>query len=162
MTHSRFPLAVSVFVAALLAACTQPPAQPAAPTFGPEDEAAIRATTDAAIAIANGSKDWGEYTEVYYAPDAAVLPPNAETLHGRAAIEGFLAAFPAMTEFTITVVTVEGSGDLAYVHGTYHMEMDTPEGPSSDAGKYIEVWKRQPDGGWKIAYDIFNSDMPAM
>ena len=36
------------------------------------------------------------------------------------------------------------------------------DGPAADDGKYIEIWKRQADGSWKIAYDIFNSDLPPM
>jgi len=146
----------------LLSACGQPPASPAAPVFGQEDQAAIRTTTEAALAIANGSQDWDEYVAVYYAPDATVLPPNAEAVHGRAAISAFLAAFPPITTFTAEMVTVEGNGDLAYVHGRYHLDMSTPDGPQADDGKYIEVWKRQADGSWKIAYDIFNSDLPPM
>lgn len=162
MTCSRLHLTVPSLVLAFLVGCSQPPPQPAAPTFGPEDEAAIRATTDAAIAIANGSMDWAQYAETYYAPDATVLPPNERTLHGRAAVTEFMAAFPTMTSFTTTMVTVEGSGDLAYVHGVFHIEMSTPDGPAVDDGKYIEIWKRQSDGSWKVAYDIFNSDLPAM
>ena len=143
----------------LLVACTQPPP---GPSFGPEDDAAMRATTEAALAIANGSKDWNEYAEVYYAPDATVLPPNTPAVHGRPAIAAFLASFPTITTFTAEMVTVEGDGDLAYVHGTYHLEMSTPDGPMLDDGKYIEVWKRQAGGSWRIASDIFNSDLPAM
>jgi ketosteroid isomerase-like protein len=159
MKTFRPPLPAAALVSVLLAACSQPPA---GPTFGPGDEAAIRTTTEAALAIANSSKDWDAYVEVYYAPDATVLPPNAEAVHGRAAMAAFLATFPTITRFTAEMVTVEGTGDLAYVHGTYHLEMSTPEGPASDDGKYIEIWKRQDDGGWKITYDIFNSNLPAM
>jgi ketosteroid isomerase-like protein len=150
------------FVFAVLSACSQPPAQPGPPAFGEEDREAIRATTEEALAIANGSQDWDEYVGVYYAPDATVLPPNAEAVHGRTAISAFLAAFPTITMFSAELVSVEGDGDLAYVYGTYHLEMDTPDGPEADDGKYIEVWKRQADGSWQIAYDIFNSDLPAM
>ena len=162
MTPHRPLLCMTSFAFVILSACGQPPAPPAAPSFGQEDQAAIRATTDAALAIANGSQDWDEYVAVYYAPDATVLPPNAEAVHGRAAISAFLAAFPPITTFTAEMVTVEGNGDLAYVHGRYHLDMSTPDGPQADDGKYIEVWKRQADGSWKIAYEIFNSDLPAM
>jgi ketosteroid isomerase-like protein len=27
-------------------------------------------------------------------------------------------------------------------------------------GKYLEIRKRQPDGSWLVAADIFNSDKP--
>jgi ketosteroid isomerase-like protein len=57
---------------------------------------------------------------------------------------------------------VEVSGDLAYTQGTYSMTMTDPEGiPATDKGKYLAVWKKQADGGWKVIEDIFNSDLPA-
>jgi len=31
--------------------------------------------------------------------------------------------------------------------------------PEQDSSKYIEIWKRQADGSWKVAFDIFNSDL---
>ena len=37
-----------------------------------------------------------------------------------------------------------------------------PQGnPVTDRGKYVVVWKKQPDGSWKAISDIFNSDLPA-
>jgi ketosteroid isomerase-like protein len=27
-------------------------------------------------------------------------------------------------------------------------------------GKHLSIWKRQPDGNWKIAVDMFNADGP--
>ncbi|MFH1765890.1 MAG: DUF4440 domain-containing protein [Gemmatimonadota bacterium] len=159
MRKSGSPLAAAALVATLVSACSQPPA---GPTFGPEDRAAIVATGEEALAIANGSKDWAAYAEVYYAEDAIALAPNAAAVQGRAAIADFLSSFPTITTFTMQLITVEGVGDLAYVHGTYHLEMSTPDGPAVDDGKYIEIWRRQADGGWKITHDIFNSDLPAM
>jgi quercetin dioxygenase-like cupin family protein len=31
-------------------------------------------------------------------------------------------------------------------------------GGTTDKGKYVTVWKKQPSGEWKVAEDIFNSD----
>lgn len=33
-------------------------------------------------------------------------------------------------------------------------------GPVKDSGKYVEVRRRQADGRWLVAVDIFNSDVP--
>jgi ketosteroid isomerase-like protein len=40
--------------------------------------------------------------------------------------------------------------------------MSDPSGkPINDRGKYLAVWKKQPDGTWKCVMDIWNSDLPA-
>ena len=33
--------------------------------------------------------------------------------------------------------------------------------PVQDRGKFLTVWKKQPDGSYKAIRDIFNSDLPA-
>jgi ketosteroid isomerase-like protein len=30
----------------------------------------------------------------------------------------------------------------------------------TDKGKYLEIWKKQPDGSWKIILESFSSDRP--
>jgi ketosteroid isomerase-like protein len=30
----------------------------------------------------------------------------------------------------------------------------------TDHGKYVAVWKKQADGNWKVAVDIWNTDLP--
>ena len=159
MNHRPTLLASTALAVSLLAACSQPPA---GPSFTLEDRAAIEATTEAALAIVNSSQDWDAYAEVYYAADAVFLPPNEGALHGREAIAEFLGTFPTITAASFDPVTMEGDGDLAYVHGTYHLEMTTPDGPAVDDGSYLEIWQRQTDGSWRITHDIFNSDLPAM
>jgi hypothetical protein len=31
----------------------------------------------------------------------------------------------------------------------------------ADTGKFVTVWRKQVDGSWKIAYDIWNTDIAA-
>ena len=45
-------------------------------------------------------------------------------------------------------------GDLAYEIGTYAVSGSNPV----EEGKFVNVLKRQPDGAWKVAVSIFNSD----
>jgi ketosteroid isomerase-like protein len=48
------------------------------------------------------------------------------------------------------------------VTGTYELsETDASGKPSTDKGKYLEVWKKQAGGDWKCAVDMFNSDLPS-
>jgi ketosteroid isomerase-like protein len=130
--------------------------------FTPEDRTAIEATTAAALAIANGSKDWDQYCEIFYAPDAIVLLPNLEPVIGRPAILNFIReAFPGMTSFDLRTAHLEGSGDIAYARGTYHLEMTTPDGPVADQEKFVLIWKRQDDGTWKTALYMATPNPPA-
>jgi ketosteroid isomerase-like protein len=64
----------------------------------------------------------------------------------------------------LSTTSVEGRGDLAVAVGTYRMAV-TPKKAGAkplpvEQGKYIEVMKKQPDGSWKIVYDIWNADTP--
>lgn len=54
---------------------------------------------------------------------------------------------------------IDGAGDLAYARGTFSWTFRVGEGePVSDAGKWIAIWRRQPDGSWLASHDIWNSD----
>jgi len=89
-----------------------------------------------------------------------VMPPGHPTVRGRDAIQKWIAGFPRATRFDNEIEQIDGRGDLAYVRGRYSMTLQ-PQGaptPVEDAGKYVEIRKRQPDGSWPVANDIFNSD----
>jgi uncharacterized protein (TIGR02246 family) len=126
----------------------------------PADVAAIRDSTNV-FAKAALAKDFATVAGLY-TEDAVVNPPMAPAVKGRAAIRAWLEKFPPLTEFKPSIVKVEGRGDLAYVLGNMSMTM-TPAGapaPVKDSGKYVEIRRKQADGKWLIAVDIFNSDAP--
>jgi len=93
-----------------------------------------------------------------YAADARLLPPNGEMGQGAEAVR---AAFNEMIAAGLTgkLPTIESrvAGDIGYRLGTY--VLNAPDGSQVDKGKYIETW-RKVDGEWKIANDIWNSDLP--
>jgi len=95
-----------------------------------------------------------------YTDDAQILPPNAEPVVGRPAIQGFWQTLMDMgiTEAIPTTVEVEALGDTAIEVGTYALEVE--DGQVVDRGKYIVVWKQENEQ-WKLHRDIFNSSMPA-
>jgi len=157
MRSSLLKLICFVLLVAILAACQ--PASP--PGLSDVDRQAIRQSTEQVIKIANESKDWTSYTNLYYTETAVVNPPNAEPIRGREAIISWLQSFPPFSNFKVEQAEVGGVGDFAYVYGTYSMVITLPDSmPVQDKGKYLEVWKRQRDGSWKVTFDIFNSDLP--
>ena len=147
-----------LFLAIALGACAQ--GVPPATSFTAEDSVAIDSVWAGVMAIINGSQDYEALVEMGYAPDAVELAPNRPAVEGREAIAKYLESFPHLTSFNTTTIDLTGAGDLAYQYGTYHMVMEGPEGSMTDDGKFIELWKRQPNGSWKVVYDVFNSDVP--
>jgi uncharacterized protein (TIGR02246 family) len=108
------------------------------------------------------AKDFATWAALFL-DDAVVNPPNEPAVKGRTAIRAWLEKFPPMTEFKLNNVMVEGREDLAYVLGTYTMTIAPPgaPGPVKDSGKFVTVLRKQADGQWLVAVDMFSSDLPA-
>ena len=129
--------------------------------FPSEDRTTIERTIADALEIANESKDWDRYCELLYAADATLLLAHMEPVVGRPAIADFIKeTFPGLTEFDLHAVSLEVCGDLAYVQGTYHLVLTTTDGPDTDHGTFVQIWKRQAEGSWKISIYISNSSVP--
>ena len=154
---ARNALAACIVIA-LTNAC-QPPAQEAGP-LSEEDVAAIEASLDAFTeAILAG--DWAGVA-AWYTENAVFMLPNGAALEGRAAILAWLEPVPPIAQREATILEVDGRGDLAFVRASYsetYTIEGTPE-PIHDTGKYVEIWRKQPDGKWLIAVEIWNSDLP--
>lgn len=99
----------------------------------------------------------------YYTDEASLLPPNEPIADNRQAIRASWAAFlvPGTSlSWEANRVDVSRSSDLAYTQGTYQATMKDAKGAMvPDHGKYVEVWKKQADGKWKVVADMFNSDV---
>lgn len=98
-----------------------------------------------------------------YAEDGVVLPPNDKAAVGPQAVGQWWAGLMKMPNFALTFGTDQlvfaTSGDMALDRGWYRLSAQGPKGPINDTGKYIVVW-RKIGGEWKVASDIFNTDLP--
>lgn len=111
------------------------------------------------------AKDLERYVS-FYADDASLFWPGAPMVTGRAAIREFMRAFLSMPAFSLSFETakvdVSRAGDLAYSYGTNKVTLVDPIGNKmKDRGKYLTVYRKQPDGTWKVMADMGNSDLPA-
>jgi uncharacterized protein (TIGR02246 family) len=91
-----------------------------------------------------------------YAPDARVMPPGSEMVTGQdiqAYWQGVIDS--GVTGGRLETVRLEEHDDLAVEEGRYRVQVGSD---IVDTGKYVVVHRRQPDGGWKIAVDIWNSN----
>ena len=144
---------------ALLFGCASPPEEPAV------DLAAERTSLMAA------DQAWSETLPdidafvAAMAPDARFLPGGAPLAVGHEAVHGVMSHLTGLPGFELnwkaTESEVAENADLGYTIGTYELKMDDPDGnATATAGKYVTVWKKQADGGWKVSVDCFNADGP--
>jgi ketosteroid isomerase-like protein len=129
-------------------------------TLSSADHAAIRTISDrfSTLLIA---RDFAALAELY-TDDAVIMPPHHPAVRGRAAFESWIKSFPRVSRFVLHTEEIDGRADIAYVRGSYAMTLhpDGAPGAVEDVGKYLEIRKRQSDGPWLLAADIFNSDNP--
>jgi uncharacterized protein (TIGR02246 family) len=99
-----------------------------------------------------------------YADDAVMMMGGMPALRGRSEITKAVTGMSQSMkggDLKLTTSQVDLGGDYAIETGTYEMTATPPGGkPTTEKGKYVVVWKKQPDGSWKIYRDIANTDAP--
>lgn len=100
----------------------------------------------------------------YYMDDAVWLPPQAEEIVGkelaRARLEGMFDELTVAGSSTIEEQAVMGP-DWVGVRGQFNMSLTPKDGEGDtvyQVGSFVNIWKKDTDGKWKIAVDIWNSD----
>jgi|SRR2546422_63631 len=139
------------------AACN--PRTPAAGGLSQQDQAAIRALIAKLREIVR-ARNWDALT-AEYTEDGWKMPPNQPLVQGRAAIRREFEQLPPISGFDFRIVQLDGRADLAVMRGAYHITF-TPPGAAraiSDSGKELVVLRKQADGSWLRAGDIWNSDL---
>ena len=138
-----------------------------APMFAAEpaaaDQARIRAILEAyrSAWLANDA----EGVLRLFTADAVLMPHHGvEPVVGKPAARAFW--FPTegppttVTAFTQTIDEIGNSGDLAYVRGHSKVEWTTGQGPEAkragNAGTNLTLLKRQTDGSWLIAVQMWD------
>lgn len=145
-TTKHFLLAASLF---LMYGCTTGSAPHSDPGAS-ESRVRERSTQ---LAAAEAAKDF-EKAISFWLPDAVVHIEGAEAIRGLAAIrETYGQFFRTVLSFRgeTESVVIASSGDLAYETGTNYMTVESPSGSTAVTSKYLSVWKRAPDGEWRVA-----------
>jgi uncharacterized protein (TIGR02246 family) len=90
-----------------------------------------------------------------YADDGRLLTATARLISGRAAIESYWRAGIALglTGVALSPTEVQILDGVAIEVGGYVV---TARDGGRDEGKYLALHRRQPDGSWRRAVDVFN------
>jgi ketosteroid isomerase-like protein len=154
--HAGAAVAAALIVTASLAGCATQPKKPTTAA----DEAAI-----------------AEFNQRYLKAINIMLAPGRPPLVGKEANDAANARAAQMFKIEEHWTPLETviSGDLAYQRGTFTVAASPkaasggasagaaagPNIPRKTSGNFLRIYKRQPDGSWRMVRDMFNSDQPA-
>jgi uncharacterized protein (TIGR02246 family) len=120
--------------------------------------------------IRSADKEWSQNAKIgsldkfltFYADDASVLPFNAPLVAGKENIRQFFTQLFSKPGFAVTFApsTVQVSkSHMAYEIGTAQLTLNDTQGrPTTVPAKYVVVWKKYRNHGWKAVADVFNTD----
>ena len=99
----------------------------------------------------------------WFADDGVTLANGKAPITGRAAIAAGANWLPQDYQLTWTPENgaLSPGGDMGYTWGHYvgHAK-DASGNPVTTQGRYMTIWKKQPDGSWKVALDASNEEPP--
>jgi len=105
-----------------------------------------------------------EKVALLHTENAIVMPPNHPAVKGREDIQSLIEADieGGIRDLSLTTLSMVAADGVVSEVGKYSLNIQLEAGESiPDSGKYVVVWKRQPDGAWLLDVDIWNSDLPA-
>jgi ketosteroid isomerase-like protein len=106
-------------------------------------------------------KDWPAFVASFYDVEAMVMPPDGPSVEGHQAILEFFRLFPPFSGHTQESVELFGMGDFVCSRDLFAVTLEPPGlAPIRQTGKALTIWKRQPDGAWKMFREIWNYDAP--
>lgn len=159
----RYFLAL-IFCCAVAIGCSQgaPSANPSGPKEAVAfDAGALRPLIEAKNAQFTQAHVDGNRAliDAMFTEDARVLPPNADPVIGRVAIDQLTAEYLTygISEFREETTDLYGTAELLIDQGNYTMVYG--EDHTVEMGKYLNVWKFV-DGDWKIYSNIWNANAP--
>lgn len=102
----------------------------------------------------------------YWTEDAEVYPPGMAPVRGKAALRAYVETALAIPGFHITwttsTATLSPDGQFAYLLSSNAVTSPGADGNLVTAhGRAVTVWRRDTDGEWRCAVDIWN-DAPAI
>ena len=120
----------------------------------------LQRDADWAAAAAEG-RDF-ERVVSYWTDDAVVLGPGLPAVVGKDALREYVQGSMQIPGFriswTTSDVTLSPDGKLAYMFSRNAVTMNAPDGTVvTTEGRAVTIWRRESDGEWRCAVDIWNS-----
>jgi ketosteroid isomerase-like protein len=115
-------------------------------------------------AVASEGRDIGQILS-YWTDDAVVFAPGFPPLIGKPAIREYVENSLRIPGFKITWKSTDATFSpdlkLAYMFAENAVTMNGPDGkPVTTKGRGVTIWRRESDGEWRCAVDIWNEAPP--
>jgi ubiquinone/menaquinone biosynthesis C-methylase UbiE/ketosteroid isomerase-like protein len=97
----------------------------------------------------------------FYAEEATLLLPDRPVIKGRKNIEAYLKEFAdsGIKLTPVEPVEIVSNGDIGCCAGTYLYQSSSESSVAGTwAGKFVTIFRQQPDGSWKAVIDSFFGD----
>lgn len=154
ITAARGPTLVGGFCMLIIAGCR--------PAADPARERAALLEADLTFEKATGEHGLQGWVG-WFAEDGFQVPNWGPLVIGPEAIRANMKGLFGDTTVRLTwapdTALVAASGDMGYTIGHWQLlRLGAPADSAAARGRYLTVWKKQPDGGWKVAADIGNQE----
>ena len=129
-------------------------------TVDVEQEAAKLLETDREFAKASLDRGTAEAFKMYITEDATIFPEMSEPIKGKENIYKHLREdeYRYVIDWEPQDASVAASGEIGWTWGNYTLyRLKGDEEIAMMYGKYLDVWKKQEDGSWKMYLDMANS-----
>ena len=135
---------------AIMSACNQP--------IDTAAESRKLVETDWAFARASAEQGAAAAFNEFLAEEATMFPMGAHPIVGRSEIHAVMSAGPSgVLTWEPQKGEVARAGDMGWTWGKYRSERTGENGELIVRhGKYVNVWKKQANGEWRVIVDIGN------
>ena len=125
-------------------------------SFKPEEIRAAERSMIAALEAPDATAWVYMYTEA-----AVLLEPEGAPVEGREALLQMARSMKPLSSVTISAERTAGHGDLAYTYGRASWVNGRPPdaGPTTNV-RLVMIWRKEADGAWRVAQEVFAPDTP--
>ncbi|MBI3670926.1 MAG: DUF4440 domain-containing protein [Acidobacteria bacterium] len=101
----------------------------------------------------------------FLAEDVATLRPDKPIITGQDAVaevwRSLLASPTLAIRWQPLRAAISSGGDLGYTIGSFEITRSDEQGKRvAGTGKYVTIWRKQPDGSWRVVFDSGVPDTP--
>lgn len=114
--------------------------------------------TDRAFAAASRQVGPADAFHQFTTDDTLQLPAEGDPRRGREAIrEALIEGPPRVLNWQPQFAEVADAEDLGWTWGWWQLYEPGAGGKRLAQGKYVNIWKKQDDGTWKLRLDLGNT-----